>query len=266
MPDHNQSVERTAAILQFLSRHQNAVGVSEIARNVGLGKTTTHRLLSTLCHVGLVRTDKERGRYTLGFGLIRLTADWLNGMEVRIASQPELRKLRQVTGETVSLNVRDADMLVPIERLDTQQAIRYIVELGRPQSLHLGAGGKVILAFLPESEIDDLLAAAVPEQTETGKLRGELAQIRKEGSAISRGEVVPGACAVSAPIFDRDGAAIASLSVLCLESTLDEKSAMRFSHLLRESAAEVSARLGWSDAGSANSSKTLRRAATGARA
>ncbi len=249
MPDHNQSVERAAAILQFLSRQQGAAGVTEIARNAGLGKTTTHRLLSTLCHVGLVRSDGERGQYALGFGLLRLTADWLNGMEVRSAALPELRKLRQQTGETVSLNVRDADMLVPIERLDTHQAIRYIVELGRPQPLHLGAGGKVILAFLADSEIDDLLAAADPEGTRTSQVRDDLALIRKNGTAISRGEVVPGACAISAPVFNRDGAAIGSLSVLCLEATLDEDNAQKFSRLLRDSAVDVSARLGWADAG-----------------
>jgi DNA-binding IclR family transcriptional regulator len=61
--------------------------------------------------------------------------------------------------------------------------------------------------------------------------------------------VVPGACAISAPVFNRDGAAIGSLSVLCLEATLDEDNAQKFSRLLRDSAVDVSARLGWADAG-----------------
>ena len=245
MPDRIQSVERAAAILQFLSEHQDMVGVSEIARNVGLGKSTTHRLLSTLCHVGLVRSDRERGQYALGFGLLRLTGNWLQGMELRTASLPELRKLRQQTGETVSLNARDADVCVPIERLDTQQAIRHIVDIGRPQPLHSGAGGKVILSFLPESEVEELVLAADLGPTRTKELRGELAQIRKEGSGVSRGERVPGACAISAPIFDRDGAVIGSLSILCVDSTLNEESAEHFGNLVRESTAEISARLGW---------------------
>jgi DNA-binding IclR family transcriptional regulator len=249
VPDHIQSVERAATILRFLSAQPGMVGVSEIARNVGLGKSTVHRLLATLCQTGFVRADVQRGQYAIGFGLLRLTADWLNGIEIRTAALPELRKLRRQTGETVSLNMRDADMLVPIERLDTQQAIRYVVELGKPQSLHLGAGGKAILAFMPETEIDDLLASVDlgPDRTKT--LRDALAQIRKDGSAVTRGEVVPGACAISAPVFNRDGTVVGSLSVLCLESTLDENTAMTFGRALRESAAEVSTVLGWSGSG-----------------
>ena len=162
-----------------------------------------------------------------------------------MAALPELRKLRQKTGETVSLNMRDADMRVPIERLDTQQAIRHVVDIGRPQPLHSGAGGKAILAFLPECEIEDQLTAADIGADKKKTLRQELGRIRTKGSAVSRGEQIPGACAISAPIFDRDGTVVGSLSVLCVDSTLNDETAENFGNLVRESTAEISARLGW---------------------
>lgn len=244
MSNRIQSIVRAASILKFLSERQDMVGVSEIARNVDLGKSTTHRLLSTLCHVGYVRTDSGRGRYALGFGLLRLTGDWLQSIEVRMASLPVLRRLRQQTGETVSLNLRDADTCVPIESLDSQQAIRHIVELGRPQPLHSGAGGKVILAFLPEDEIEELIAAAELEPARTQALRKQLALIRQQGSGLSRGERVPGACAVSAPISNRDRQIVGSVSVLCVDSTLDDARAAEFGRLVLEAAGEISAGLG----------------------
>lgn len=244
---HNriQSIERAVSILAFLSKNQGMVGVSDIARNVGLGKSTTHRMLGTLCHVGFVRADGLQGRYALGFGLLRLAGDWLQGMEVRTAALPELRKLRQRTGETVSLNLRDADTCVPVESFDSQHAIRHIVELGQPQPLHSGAGGKVILAFLPEDEIEELIAAADLGADRIRDLRDHLEQIREQGSGLSRGERVPGACAISAPIANRDGDIVGSVSVLCVDSTLDAARAEEFSRLVRDATGKISARLGW---------------------
>lgn len=126
--------------------------------------------------------------------------------------------------------MRDADKRILIERLDTQQAIRYVVEIGRPQPLYSGAGGKTILAFLPESEIDAQLAAADIGEDRKMALRAELAQIRRQGSA---------------PIFGRDGAVVGSLNVLCVDSILTDEIAEKFGHLVRESTVEISARLGW---------------------
>ena len=136
------------------------MGLTEVAQKVGLGMSTTHRILASLCGVELARGNTRTRQYSLGYGLLQLTASWLNGFEVRTAAIPVLRRLRQSTGETVCLNVRDADQRIPVERLDTSREIRYVVDLGRPQPLHAGAGGKAILALLPEAEIRQLIDGA----------------------------------------------------------------------------------------------------------
>ncbi len=247
MSENIQSVERAARILEALSDGDGRMGLTEIAEHVGLGKSTTHRLLSSLCGVGLARADAKSRRYTLGFGLLRLTARWLDGFEIRTVALPYLRSLRRETGECVSLNVRDADVRVAIERFDTSHEVRFVPDLGRPLPLHVGAGGKAILAFAPEAEIRQILALADLDERKTRRLVEELTDIRRTGWAVSIGERLPGACAVSAPVFNHEGTAVASISILCLESTLRVKSASTFGRLVRETAMSVSHELGWPD-------------------
>jgi DNA-binding IclR family transcriptional regulator len=245
MSESIQSVERAVRILKALSGGDGRMGLTEIARSVGLGKSTTHRILSSLCSGGLARVDPKTRQYSLGYGLLQMTASWLNGVEVRTAAIPFLRLLRQQTGETVSLNVRDADVRVTIERFDTSHEVRYVADLGRPLPLHVGAGGKAILAFAPEAEIRRILALADLGERKSQRLVEELREIRRVGWAVSIGERVPGACAVSAPVFNHQGTAVASVSILCLESTLREKAASNFGRLVRENAMSVSHELGW---------------------
>ena len=240
-----QSVERAARVLQTLADGDGPMSLTVIAREVGLGKSTTHRILSSLCETGLARGNISSRQYALGYGLLRLTANWLNGIEVRNAAIPFLRLLREVTGETVSLNVLDFDQRIPVERLDTSREIRYIVELGRPQPLYAGAGGKAILAFLPESGVHLLIKTANLGPVNTKRLMIELENIRQTGSSVSKGEQVPGSCAISAPIFNHETAVVASINILCLESTLQQKMEQDYRRQVKKAAAKVSAELGW---------------------
>lgn len=240
-----QSVERAARILEVLSQGEGPMGLTGIAQRVGLGKSTTHRILSSLCGAGLARGNTNSRQYSLGYGLLQLTAKWLDGFEVRTAAIPVLRKLRQQTGETVCLNVRDSDQRIPVERLDTSREIRYVVDLGRPQPLHAGAGGKAILAFLPDAEIHQLVESTGLGRAQVKRLMIELESIRQAGSSVTKGEQVPGACSISAPVFNHEGVVVASLSILCLESTLQARTERNFRRLVREAAANVSGELGW---------------------
>ena len=113
-----QSVERAARVLQVLAEGGWAMGMSEIARATGLGKSTTHRLLASLTRAGFVRVEPIPRQYSLGRGLLQLTTTWLQGVEIRSVAVPHLRSLRHETRETVSLNVRDGDNRVAVERLE----------------------------------------------------------------------------------------------------------------------------------------------------
>jgi len=246
MSEQVQSIERAAQILQVLSG--GGKGLTEIAREVGLGKSTTHRILASLSTARMVRTDAKSRKYMLGLGLIELTSDWLNKSGIRVSALPYMQELRIKTGETVSLNIRDNDKRVAIERLDTPHELRFMIELGKSQPLHIGAGGKAILAFLEEAEINQLIELANYNSKEAKALTSQLEQIRAAGWAFSLGERVPGAGSISAPILNDGGYANASISILCLESRLQSGTIHEFGDLIREYAMKISYEMGWNGA------------------
>lgn len=248
MPERVRAVERAIRILRVLSKTREGAGVSEIAKQVQLGKSTTHRLLNTLCEENLVRVDSLIGRYGLSYGLLQLTAEWLGRIDIRSTALPHLQGLQQLCGETVSLNVRDGSQRVAIERLETSHELRFVVDLGRPLPLHIGAGGKAILAFLPGDEVQRIMVQAGLGTRHRQRLRRELAEIHRLGAAHSVGERVPGAGSVSAPVFDHEGRVVGSVSILSLESRLSKRVVEKLRAELKRTCAAISAELGWRSA------------------
>lgn len=242
--DHLRSVERAARILKALSESGGGAGVTEIAHKVDLGKSTTHRLLTSLCKVDLARLDSKSRRYTLGYGLLQLAAGWHDGLEIRAIALPHLQALRAGTRETVSLNVRDGDSRVAIERLDTSHEVRFVVDLGRPLPLYSGASGKAILAFLPETEALRIISAAPLSPRKAQQFLRELERVRRSGVAQSKGERVAGTSAVSAPIFIHEGKVVGSVSILSLESRTQAKTLQKFRREVKETALRISRDLG----------------------
>jgi DNA-binding IclR family transcriptional regulator len=109
----------------------------------------------------------------------------------------------------------------------------------------VGATGKAILAFLPESEMHEALESAGTDIGDLSRLHDELAKIRRAGAAISTGERVPGTRSISAPVFGSEGTVIASISILSLESRLDETDITKFQRMVIETAKNVSGDLGF---------------------
>lgn len=239
----NQSVERGALILKALSEH-GSLGVTEMAQRVGLAKSITYRLLTSLKDADLVRVEPKTRRYALGYGLLKMAADWLGHVEVRNVALPYLRQLRHETGETVALNLREGDQHVTIERLDTSFEVRFVVDLGRPGPMHIGAAGKAILAYLPKGEIAEIVARAGLSARQEKKLLKDLKEVQGRGFANTSGERVAGSRSVSAPIVNGQGVAIASISILSLQSRMQQRQAKECGRLVKAAAAEISAELG----------------------
>ncbi len=245
MSHYIQSIERATQVCTALSEGNDLMGVTEIANKVNLGKSTVHRILATLMQARFVRMDPTSRQYSLGYGLLQLTAGLLSSSEIARTALPYLRDLRRKTRETVSLNLRDNDHRVVVERLDTSHEIRYVAEIGRPLPLHVGAGGKAILAFMDEREVHGILTDAKLSAKQIRRLAKELEEIRAVGSAYTLGERLPGAGSLSAPVFNYDGAVNGSVNVLCLESRLNAKTVQEFRQLVQKTASDVSRELGW---------------------
>jgi IclR family KDG regulon transcriptional repressor len=161
-----QSVERALDILSCLSSYAEGLSLGELGRLVGLPKSTTHRLLSTLVTRGYVKQDVSSGKYSLGLDILRLANTVLRSMEIRRQSQDLMEQIVDATGETCSLHVREGDDRVAVRVADGKQDLRSFTSLGSRVPLHCGAPGKAILAYLPEATVARVLAIPLEPRTQ----------------------------------------------------------------------------------------------------
>lgn len=214
-----QSLSRAIAVLRVFTPDTPELGVTEISRRVGLHKSTTFRLLSTLAAEGLIAQSAETGQYRLGMGLIALAGRVAVHADLRQTARRYMRALADRLGGTVNISVLDRG-----ESFNLDQSVPrgYLVVnygwVGRRTPLHASSTGKVLLAWLPPNEIDGLLPAELASytpQTITSHegLWGELTVVRERGYAIGQEEYEVGLNAVAAPIYDAAGDVTAALSI-----------------------------------------------------
>src|SRR5579884_3219806 len=159
---HSQSLERGLAILSAFHSGRPLLGVSELSREVGLSRSTTHRYVATLTTLGYLRQDHGTKKYRLGPRVLDLGFSAINSMELREVAAPHLRRLSDETGFTVNMAILDGLDIVYVERCRSTQAGQREIDL----NLHVGSRlpayctslGKVLLAFLPPAERQAALA------------------------------------------------------------------------------------------------------------
>lgn len=246
-----RSLDRAVAVLVAFTGRRSMLTLSDVAERVGLGTSTTHRLLRSLVAHGLLKRDDASKGYSLGPTVLRLAQAAAGAMDVRELARPVMLRLRDAAGETVGLHLlRDARHRVVVDQVESHQALRRTyTELGEPIPLHQGAPGKVLLAFRPPTDQAAVLAgpleAANPQTiVDADALRAELDDIRLRGYGFSHGERVSGIHTVAVPVFDHAGAAVASLSVTgpALRMPLERLAAL--APLAVAAAGELSALLG----------------------
>jgi DNA-binding IclR family transcriptional regulator len=211
-------LERAIDVLEAFERVGFALRLADVAATTNLHPTTALRLLTILCHRGLVTRDGETGRYSLGYGLLALAevAKARTGLVERCL--PTMRRLRDSQNETILLSVRDGDWRVDLEQLVGLQENRLVVTLGGRKLLYVGAASKLLLSAMTDGEIEGYLTrtplVARGEQTivDPDALRAEVTRIRSRGYAESLSEGPSRGAAVAAPVFEGDEM-VASLSV-----------------------------------------------------
>jgi len=247
------SVEKAIDILLCFDPQHPQLRLTDISQRLGLHMSTTHRLLSLLKKKRLITADAASQLYSLGPGVVELA--WIilrQQQDLRTLCAPYLERLRQATNETVSLYIRMGDCRVCIEELESGQEIKYSQTVGLTAPLHVGAPGKVLLAFLPPAELEAILATlpltAVTSHTITDReqLLEELATVRQRGYAVSVGERSPWASAAAAPIWDWSGKPIAALSVLGPSHRLISEVLPALGQQVQQVALEVSRVCGYS--------------------
>ncbi|WP_206316715.1 IclR family transcriptional regulator [Streptomyces composti] len=244
-----QSVDRAVSVLEILARRGEA-GVTEIADELGVHKSTAFRLLGVLENRGLVAQSKDRGKYYLGAGVLRLAGAAALRLDISQEGVPVCRELADELGETVNLAVLDGDAAVNIMQARGTAAVTAQDWLGRRTPLHATASGKVLLAHLPPALREEQLARPLERFTErtitrAAVLQGELDEALRRGYGSTLEELELGLAAVAAPVRSHDGEVIAAISV---SGPVYRLSAARLPELggrAAEAAAELSRRMGY---------------------
>lgn len=244
------AIERAVDVLMLFGDVDDpTLGVTEIAAKLDLSKAVVHRILSSFRTSGFVEVDETTHRYQLGPALARLGLVYLDRVDVRRIARPVLERLSAETDETATLSVRTGTSRVYLDQVTPSRDVKMVVQLGHSVPLHAGASSKAMLAFLPAAEIDAYIKEVGLERltdatlTSARALKADLARVRQQGYATSRGERLRGAASVAAPVFGHDGTVVAAMSVSGpverFQSRLDA-----VAERLVDAAAEVSGRLG----------------------
>jgi DNA-binding IclR family transcriptional regulator len=237
-----QSADKALAILAAFGEERPDLGVTELATELGLHKSTVSRLLGTLERRGLVRREGER--FVPGPELARLGALAVRGLTLADAAREPLERLAERTGETVNLAVRDGERALNVLQVDAVHFVGITDWTGRAAPLHATANGKALLAF-GDREPPRRLAKVTPRTiTERRVLRVELERTREAGFAVAVEELELGLNAVAAPVFDAFGSCVAAVSVSAPAYRLPEPRLPAVGELCAATGAEVSERLG----------------------
>ena len=253
---HSQSLERGLAILSSFSSLRPLLGVSELSREVGLSRSTTHRYVATLTALGYLQQDPATRRYRLGPRVLDLGFSAINSMELREISVPHLQQLSDETGYTVNMAVLDRSDVVYIERCRSARQGQREIDL----NLHVGSRlpayctslGKALLAYLEPEELDAALDGVRFTKrgpntlTEKKALLAELERVRAGGLAVNNEELAYGLRSIAAPIRSQDGRAVAAINLAVHRTMIaPDEMVARLAPALKRTAAEISARVGY---------------------
>jgi DNA-binding IclR family transcriptional regulator len=194
------------------------LGVTEVARRIGVAKSSAHRLLTTLCARGLAERVEENGRYRLGLHLYELGQLVIERNAMRKGAMVMLQELHHLTGCTIHLAVPDGSEVVYLERLVEKRSVRAFSQVSRRLPSHCTGSGKVIAAFTPVAASARSVAGFKPMTTQSihssAQYDKALVDIRKKGFAMNIDEALTGFTSVAAPVLGHDGMARAAISIV----------------------------------------------------
>jgi IclR family transcriptional regulator, KDG regulon repressor len=246
-----RAVVRAVSILEQFSLDRPDLNLTEISAGIGLSKSTTHRLLSTLEAVGMVEFEKKTARYRLGLKTFRLGAVVAKSMDLVTQADPLLRAIAEDTSETSFLVVADGAEALCLRRFDGSHQIRVLyLEPGKHSAFNCGAAQRVLLAHLPDAQWEDVIVRHTRRMTQYSlvsrdDLERDRREIRERGYSLSWEDVTLHACALGTPVRDASDEVVAAVSI---SGIVQRFSAERLPVLIRsvlELGEELSRRLGY---------------------
>jgi IclR family transcriptional regulator, acetate operon repressor len=243
------AVDRAAGILLALGDGQGEATLTELARHLRIHKSTAHNILATLVRHRFVSRDPATRRYRLGPALAALRRIAVPGLALGALAHPHLVRLQRLSGETATLHGRDGAASVILASEESPHELRVSAPPGHRLPPAAGAVAKVLLAF--GGEAPTRLPAQLPAFTprtivHAARYLDELRRVRRAGVAYDEMEYLPGVRAVSAPVFlgaDREGGAVAVLSIVGVAARVSPAELRRLAGPLERAARALSAAL-----------------------
>jgi len=254
-PKMIQSVERACQVLFSFSLQHPRWRVSELSESLGLHPSTTSRLLNTMKEMGIVTKDPVTQQFELSLRVLQIARVVLSQLDLVKITLPFLTALVEQCEESAFLVVLDGFETVTLAQSSASRLLSGTpYHVGRRYQASAVSGGKLLLAYGPQSVIDELIEEGLTAYTEhtitvPQLLLAELDKVRRQGYAISDQELEIGLFALAAPIWDRDDRAVAAISISGPPDRLRSPRLPELIGRVREAAAQVSRALGWQEAG-----------------
>jgi IclR family acetate operon transcriptional repressor len=218
MSESVRAVERALDVLLCFTNQTPELTMTQIAEQVGIHKSTAHRLLATLENKRFIQRDQDTGIYRLGIRLLQMAYLTLEQNDLRRLVVPYMHRLCDKYEENIDLAVLDDTDVIFVNILEGPQRVKLAAAIGQRLPAYATASGKAILAFLPEKSLQNILDQGMPQLTPyTIHTKEEffihLGTIKRFGFAISEQELEEQINAVAAPILSQGGFPIASIAV-----------------------------------------------------
>lgn len=245
------SVQRAIDILNLFDGKSPELGTTEIARALGLHKSTVASLMYTLEANGFLSQNPNTRKYQLGLKLVERAFAMLDEVEIRQMAYPHLQELRNRWNESVNLAILDGSDVVYIERLLGTKALGMRSEIGRRAPAHSTSLGKAILSSLPPAEVQTFISQyglppITPKTiTDSNQFLAELEKTREQGYAVDDEENEIGGRCVGVPVFDHTGKVVAAVSISAPSARLPMSDVPRAGAMVRETAKAISRGLGY---------------------
>jgi IclR family transcriptional regulator, KDG regulon repressor len=243
------AVDRAIRILSLLKTAAQGMTIADISDMTRWPKSSVHKLLVTLNFHGLLNRDETTKRYSLGVALSEYGRIALNGLDVRRAAKPLLKKLVEFSGETAALSMLHGSQMTIVDIEESPAQVRVILNVGMRSPATTTSNGKAVLAYLPENRSNEILrteglpAMTKKSITKIGAFKVELATTRKRGYATDFDEYQEGITATSAPVVDSGEQVIGTLSIAGPSFRMTKGKARVYGKKCAALAAELSAAL-----------------------
>lgn len=215
----NSAVERAFTILEFISLRKEPVSIGEISNELGLAKSTTHRILEGMKNKNFIEQIDENEKYTIGIKAIEVGMSGLTNWNIVDVASPYIRQLAYDLNETAFLAVYDQGEIVYVYKAEGKKAVTTNAQLGTRKPIHCTALGKAITAQFHIEEVDHLLTkkgmTRFTDKTIVDKQAyfKELSLVRQQGYALDDEEIEEGLTCFAVPLFNYTGQANAAISV-----------------------------------------------------